>query len=446
MFAGLMSKKGLSLIALFVILTAIPLTVFLSQQRQEIRQRAEEIQAPTFNISGNCNTWSGNASLSSGGDVSLDFFLDGNKNPNLGIKQDPHSGNNVTYYLGGKTISGGGNFTVNVGSEILNHGSIYPDVDPRSPADLFSSGQPIVVSAYAHPPNDWAPNHVSGRVLNLGSCSTPTPTPTPPQIGGAPTWIPPTCTGGTFSGCTLSGEPVCNNYGDPKIGRGTEISWGVCNNICSTADRNASCDGNTLRPPLCERTWTDKTSITSRDSITINSKAKIPLNKFMFAFYNPGNMTSTGPQPIFYEGNQHYTPTVELPGPQFQTFRTFSYQDLARPDNNWGGRIPTNIQVNGYFFDDQGNLSRANPACVASFTLAVAPTLTPTPTPLAADVDRNGCVGIVDFNLWLRAYQSGTAQPGTSPDINGDGKIDLLDFNAWYIAMRSLAGTDRLCQ
>lgn len=70
------------------------------------------------------------------------------------------------------------------------------------------------------------------------------------------------------------------------------------------------------------------------------------------------------------------------------------------------------------------------------------PTRTPTPTPnplMRADVDRNGCVGVVDFNLWLRTFTQGTILPGTYPDINQDGTVNLLDFNFWFNAMQRLS-------
>ncbi len=48
------------------------------------------------------------------------------------------------------------------------------------------------------------------------------------------------------------------------------------------------------------------------------------------------------------------------------------------------------------------------------------------------DVNRDGAIDILDFNLWLRAYSSGVSDPYTYPDINGDGLTDILDFNLWY--------------
>lgn len=64
------------------------------------------------------------------------------------------------------------------------------------------------------------------------------------------------------------------------------------------------------------------------------------------------------------------------------------------------------------------------------------------------DVDRDGCIGQKDIDLWLRAYQK-TDQPPYPcpagytckennkyyPDINNDNKINLLDFSEWVNAI-----------
>lgn len=72
------------------------------------------------------------------------------------------------------------------------------------------------------------------------------------------------------------------------------------------------------------------------------------------------------------------------------------------------------------------------------------PTATPTPTPLVGDVDRNGCVGIIDFNIWLFSYQRNTVQVGTYPDVDGNGTVNLLDYNLWFQKMLTLP-TNLIC-
>lgn len=92
-------------------------------------------------------------------------------------------------------------------------------------------------------------------------------------------------------------------------------------------------------------------------------------------------------------------------------------------------------------------------------TGAATPTSLPTPTggppltgsppptlpPLAADFDRNGCVGSADFEIWRVCFQTGIIRQGTSPDTNNNGRCDLLDFAFWSNAMISLP-LNRLCQ
>ncbi|MCR4305729.1 MAG: hypothetical protein NUV73_01450, partial [Candidatus Daviesbacteria bacterium] len=187
-------------------------------------------------------------------------------------------------------------------------------------------------------------------------------------------WIPPTCTNGTFSGCTLPGEPVCNNFGDSKNGIGTVQMWGVCYNICSVGDRNVFCQANNLRPPLCASTKIDKTILNSGDSIILTSKTRnaVKVKKFMFVFFNADNIdSSTGPRIISFDG-QPYTFTDEVSA-RAQYSKTFNFSDLSRPDTSWGGKIPQHITINGYFIDDQGNQSIADPVCNVPFTLAAAP-------------------------------------------------------------------------
>ncbi|MDO8460928.1 MAG: hypothetical protein Q7S38_00635 [bacterium] len=69
---------------------------------------------------------------------------------------------------------------------------------------------------------------------------------------------------------------------------------------------------------------------------------------------------------------------------------------------------------------------------------------TPAPTKITTtvssnpDVDRNKCVGIADFSLWLYSFQNnGKIITSTFPDIDSDIDITILDFNIWLNTMRS---------
>lgn len=69
------------------------------------------------------------------------------------------------------------------------------------------------------------------------------------------------------------------------------------------------------------------------------------------------------------------------------------------------------------------------------------PTAIPSAAPalLAADVNQDGCVSISDFNEWLYAYQNnGTPRnPNYKPNIDGKDGVNLLDYNLWLTAMKS---------
>lgn len=72
------------------------------------------------------------------------------------------------------------------------------------------------------------------------------------------------------------------------------------------------------------------------------------------------------------------------------------------------------------------------------------PPATPTQIYLSEDINRDGCVGLLDFNSWFQAIKNGIPQPGTKPDINNDGLTDIVDFNLWFRAMKNLS-PDKLC-
>ena len=59
----------------------------------------------------------------------------------------------------------------------------------------------------------------------------------------------------------------------------------------------------------------------------------------------------------------------------------------------------------------------------------------------AADVNRDGIIDLIDFNLWLRAVLGKDLGPPYTangmpfyPDANNSQSLDLLDFNIWLTA------------
>lgn len=55
----------------------------------------------------------------------------------------------------------------------------------------------------------------------------------------------------------------------------------------------------------------------------------------------------------------------------------------------------------------------------------------------SADIDRDGCVGILDFNAWLQTIK-GIPRRWIFPDVNKDRTVNILDYNLWFRAMKNL--------
>ncbi|MDP2860587.1 MAG: dockerin type I domain-containing protein, partial [bacterium] len=94
------------------------------------------------------------------------------------------------------------------------------------------------------------------------------------------------------------------------------------------------------------------------------------------AFYNLGNKDTSGiPKPIeFTAGTAFVMSKTESPAKTSTVF-TVNYADIDKPDQNWGGAKPVNIQVNGYFAYAEGGTSVAQSACVVSFNVTPDTTL-----------------------------------------------------------------------
>ncbi len=78
------------------------------------------------------------------------------------------------------------------------------------------------------------------------------------------------------------------------------------------------------------------------------------------------------------------------------------------------------------------------PTTLSPTTTTIPSTITPTKSPssLPEDIDKDGCIGLLDFNAWFQAIK-GTPRPNTFPDVNNDGIVDIVDFNLWFRAMKN---------
>ncbi len=64
--------------------------------------------------------------------------------------------------------------------------------------------------------------------------------------------------------------------------------------------------------------------------------------------------------------------------------------------------------------------------------LAVAPTPTPSGGATgSADIDRNGVVDVLDFNVLMVNW--GSSPTNTNADLNHDGVVDIFDFNLFMV-------------
>lgn len=69
----------------------------------------------------------------------------------------------------------------------------------------------------------------------------------------------------------------------------------------------------------------------------------------------------------------------------------------------------------------------------------VPPTVTPTLAPVPSDINKDGSVNILDYNIWRDEFKKIVSTKLS--DINKDGNVDLLDFNIWrsaFIAQNTL--------
>jgi hypothetical protein len=146
-------------------------------------------------------------------------------------------------------------------------------------------------------------------------------------------------------------------------------------NLSKAADRPAVClainsngDSLTVSKPL-------------ETTIMGNPPAGYSITSFALIYYNLDNLYGpNNPKPIIFNGQQ-FVKTTCYRRDNNCTFTT-TYSDLNRGDENWGGKKPIHIQVNGYFTLNDGRFSAADTRCVNTFSVtgSAAPTSTPIPT------------------------------------------------------------------
>ncbi|KKS97567.1 MAG: hypothetical protein UV73_C0007G0010 [Candidatus Gottesmanbacteria bacterium GW2011_GWA2_43_14] len=162
-------------------------------------------------------------------------------------------------------------------------------------------------------------------------------------------------------------------------------SWSPTNSACFLETEE-------YRPAVCQSSSISGGILSPSQSLQITISGLPPagtaITNYQLFFYNRDNLYGPGnPKPIIF-GGQHYNVIVPKSGSTSHTFTVY-YDDLNRPDELWGNKLPLKVQVNGYFILDDTGFSSPQPACVVSFTIdrpANTPTPSSTPPPGATPI------------------------------------------------------------
>jgi hypothetical protein len=136
---------------------------------------------------------------------------------------------------------------------------------------------------------------------------------------------------------------------------------------------------------LCKGVTISSPTLTPNSPITITATSpSSSIKKFTFGFYNMQNLYNpANPKPIHFVSNTPFAITKDVAPTNTQTI-TVSYQDVHKPDTNWGNgsQTPSDFQVNAFFVDTNEHYSGPVPACVTWFKTVdtISPTLTASPT------------------------------------------------------------------
>ncbi|MCX6793769.1 MAG: hypothetical protein NTY06_01555 [Candidatus Gottesmanbacteria bacterium] len=145
----------------------------------------------------------------------------------------------------------------------------------------------------------------------------------------------------------------------------------------------------TPSPISCSSSTISSSTISSSNSLTVTMTANKPVKSFFLAFYNPDNLYGPGnPKPIYFEAGKQFSISKEATSLTQTMSFTINYADINKPDLNNNNQKPTNIQVNGYFLDQDTKLtSPPNINCVVQFNIT-----------RPGDLDGDGDVDSTDFN------------------------------------------------
>ncbi len=319
-------KKTLSVLFLLIIAGAIPLTVYIAQQRQVVRQRAASM-GPTGQVvvcgDANCNNviaqspgiittpvtanvgnvylfhtnwqnWDVNGNCTDSGLHQPCAFI----GANICYKQD-----NGLYFNRGSAGNGGpgGNVFPNgsfsAGSPNGDTGGVSVEPGHTYTISLFEDSFCQVGSL----------NCINGVNGSSGG---------PAQGGGAcegiirasqtitiPPWVPPTCSKGVFSGCSAPNNPRCTDYGGgaySKVGWNQDV-WNLCSGACDSQlpggpDSACSAAGRTTG------TITGPTTATVNQPLSYNIHVKSAFHVHVYETLPPTGLNATDLNNWFAKG------------------------------------------------------------------------------------------------------------------------------------------------
>jgi hypothetical protein len=125
---------------------------------------------------------------------------------------------------------------------------------------------------------------------------------------------------------------------------------------------------------LCQESTISRNFLLPGQDLDLRLFANEPVSGFRINFYNNDNLNGDGtPKPIYFEDGIAYSQSYQASPPTTDHIFTITYDEVNRPDLNpdWNGTPPRSIQIKGYFYDADGNLSAEDSNCNETFVVAV---------------------------------------------------------------------------
>lgn len=469
-----MSKKKLiTIIIIFILTIAVALTVYLSQQRQDIRQRASEIPTSLFFSNGdNCSTPITQINLTTGqsGIISLCVTID-STTPLIGFDLTASLGAgasmvSITSANQGSAIQSALDELVFAQNNSTTNGTIRFAKVVKNTSNIGISGSNLQLGSIGFRVRENATGNGQITIAHPVLVSTASTT-----ADAALAVSPPTLSY-NFAQASLQNsnfETWSNGIGTPDSSHPSSVAadnWSVRR----TGQHTFKGPGVPSDPK--NEGDTTKGSFGIGGSNEIYQDVAVKQNT---TYLLEGWVRSDALWWRYYIGSREDPKLKEVYADlcakttswnTIKCDRTFGASDQQwnrlsvtfNSGNNEIVRVAAAVNnYNNSFFDDitlteapPGTITSVPPTATpipatATSVPATATPTTPTSNNLAADVDQNGCISNADFTEWLYAYwHDGTPRrQNFRPDINGDNEINALDYNIWYSTIRS---GQNLCQ